>query len=313
MKEKIFAKVSSQLEMRRRYAEAVAQRAAKAAFSYPEIKHADTALRLLDFEIVKEQSAGKDVSALNEQRARFQKSYDEALKSRGFSQSDFVPKYACARCNDTGIIGSQRCECAKKLFCAEARKFAGLEVKAPFKFSDCNFSIIADENQREYLKSVYKTAKLYCKKFDFKKPLNMLLSGPAGTGKTCVASAIANELVERGAAVLFVSAFEFMNDMRACHFSPPSARAELIDDYLTADLLVIDDLGVEQVYANITCEYLLLVLSEREIRGKSTVITTNLGDAIAERYGDRIASRLTDKNKTITKNLWGEDLRGRKH
>jgi len=312
MRDKIFSKISDELIRRRRRAEAKAHGAANAAFSVPEIKEADAALRLLDFEIVKEKSAGADVSALKIKKENLSKEYENLLSRHGFSPQQFLPRYQCKLCNDTGTHDGLRCVCAMKLFPLEAKKYTNLTVKAPFKFSDCDFSVVSDSKQREYLQSVYKSAKVFCKKFSFNIARNMLLTGPSGTGKTCVASAIANELVERGVAVLFVSAFEFMNAMRECHFSPPAARGEHIEDYLNADLLIIDDLGVEQVYVNITCEYLLLVLCEREMRGKSTIVTTNLGDALSDRYGDRIVSRLTDKNKTMTKNLWGENLRGRK-
>ena len=62
------------------------------------------------------------------------------------------------------------------------------------------------------------------------------------------------------------------------------------------DLLVIDDLGTEQIYKNVTLEYLLSTISERILAQKHTIITTNLTpEELLDRYGDRLYSRLMDK------------------
>ena len=61
---------------------------------------------------------------------------------------------------------------------------------------------------------------------------------------------------------------------------------------------------------NVTKEYLYLVISERMLKSKSTLISTNL-DAknILERYGERIFSRLFDKTKSLLLRIEGHDLR----
>ena len=80
--------------------------------------------------------------------------------------------------------------------------------------------------------------------------------------------------------------------------------------YLDCDLLAIDDLGTEAIYKNVTLEYLYMVINERQIAGKHTLITSNLSvNRLAERYGERIASRILDKKTCYAAEFSGKDIR----
>jgi DNA replication protein DnaC len=37
------------------------------------------------------------------------------LKKINLSLSDLTPKYACEKCNDTGYVGTHRCDCFDKI------------------------------------------------------------------------------------------------------------------------------------------------------------------------------------------------------
>ena len=79
---------------------------------------------------------------------------------------------------------------------------------------------------------------------------------------------------------------------------------------IEADLLVIDDLGAEQVYRNVTSHYLLSLLSERELKNLSTFVTSNLSsEEILARYDERIFSRLFDKRLSAVITFSGKDMR----
>ena len=61
---------------------------------------------------------------------------------------------------------------------------------------------------------------------------------------------------------------------------------------------------------NVTVEQLFNLLNERQNRGLSTVISTNLEMAkFRERYTERIASRLRDNRSCKVINLLGKDIR----
>ena len=83
-----------------------------------------------------------------------------------------------------------------------------------------------------------------------------------------------------------------------------------MENILDVDVLFVDDLGTENVYRNVTAEYLFVVINERIARGKQTFISTNLSLAnIRTAYDERIFSRLVDKNVTFLAQLVGEDKR----
>ena len=82
-------------------------------------------------------------------------------------------------------------------------------------------------------------------------------------------------------------------------------------DYIfDCDLLIIDDLGTEVNNSFVTSS-LFLCMNERQIRSKSTVISTNLSlDKLQATYSERIMSRLISNYKII--HLFGEDIRIKK-
>ena len=125
-----------------------------------------------------------------------------------------------------------------------------------------------------------------------------------------LASATARTLIRRGHSAIVMSAAEFNSLMLKCHTSPYSEREGLLADVMSAEMLVIDDLGTEPRYNNVTCEYLLLVLDERTSKRLTTVVTTNLSpDRILHVYNERIYSRLFDKRRSLTLAFGGDDLR----
>ena len=79
---------------------------------------------------------------------------------------------------------------------------------------------------------------------------------------------------------------------------------------IDCDLLIIDDLGSEQKIKNVTDEYLLKILDEREKADKPVFVTTNLNEEqLKNSYNERVFSRLFNVNKTIISNIDGNDLR----
>ncbi|MDD4839412.1 MAG: ATP-binding protein [Clostridia bacterium] len=309
MRNKIYKIILNELQTLRKQEELYAQKKSDIAFAIPELKECDKAIRLNNFEMVKAEFEGKDTSAFKQNEIELSSMLNKSLLKYGYNYLDFEPQYTCPKCNDTGKIGNTYCECFNSRYLAKVKSIANLEVVAPFTFKDFDASKIFDISQFNFLEETYKKAKIYCKMFSPKKTQNMLLAGPAGTGKTCVASAIANELVNRGFTVIFISSYELFQKMKSCHFSLPEDRDQYLEDFLTVDLLIIDDLGVEPYLNNITEEYLLLIICEREVNCKSTIVTTNLSDQLVEKYGERIAYRLTNQRNTLIRIFEGNDLR----
>ena len=92
--------------------------------------------------------------------------------------------------------------------------------------------------------------------------------------------------------------------------TPLQLKTNLFTLLTGCDLLIIDDLGTEPIYKNVTEEYFLMILNERLLNKMPYIVTTNLTQAqLFERYGERILSRLNDKRSGKTTKIEGVDLR----
>jgi len=225
------------------------------------------------------------------------------LKELGISAE---PIFACTACGDTGYKGGVLCPCVKKLLAEVINRSSGLGVSADFAHTD--FSRFGENS--EYMLKLYHKMRDYCAAFPSDKRNTIVLFGGTGTGKTHLAACIAREVSLRGFGVVFVSAFKLNSIMLKIHTAPVEQKAGLLDSLLESDLLIIDDLGAEQIYKNVTLEYLTSIFDERKIARKNTLFTTNLSpDAILVRYGERFFSRLYDKSSSYSVEHKGRDSR----
>ena len=132
-----------------------------------------------------------------------------------------------------------------------------------------------------------------------------MLIGNVGTGKSYMASAIANALIEKGVKVKFTSFIEITNDI----FSA-SDKTKYVKSLNKYDLLIIDDLGTE-LSNSFTTSQLFLCLNERLLKKKSTIISTNLAlETFSDYYSQRTFSRITSNYKLLK--LIGDDIRLKK-
>lgn len=104
-----------------------------------------------------------------------------------------------------------------------------------------------------------------------KSNTNVILCGEVGTGKTHIASALALTACQSGYKVLFTSAVDIINKLRAAQQTNTLVRA--LRKYQNIQLLVIDELGYMPIDKN-SCDLLFQVFSSRYEK-KSTIITTN--------------------------------------
>lgn len=258
----------------------------------PELHNLDVEIRSL--ELNKRAGILIDESKLNELKTK----RDNYLKKLGIS---LETPFRCKFCKDTGITENKPCSCV-------------ISLVTPSYSPDCSFEnsdiSIFDDNDRPRVEKVYSVMKDFCKSFPQTKAKNIILLGRAGTGKTYLAACISNELLMAGFSVVFVSAFGFVNQMLKYHTAPVEEKLSYIMPMIDCDLLVIDDLGTENILRNVTIEYLYNVLNERIRLKKHNIITTNLDqEGLANRYGERIFSRLCDKRSSSWIVLAEKDVR----
>src|SRR5690606_23179897 len=116
----------------------------------------------------------------------------------------------------------------------------------------------------------------------------LLFMGSYGSGKTHLASAIANKVIEFGTPTLFLTVPDLLDWLRYSYGSYSGSFEERFEEIRNIRLLVLDDLGTQNTtpWAE---EKLYQILNHRYIHHLPTVITTN--QEMIEIEG-RIRSRL---------------------
>ena len=100
---------------------------------------------------------------------------------------------------------------------------------------------------------------------------DVLFIGPPGTGKTHLAQAIGYEAIKQGFTVCYRSIFDLVRDFLA--EDALQKRDRVLQAYLKADLLIIDDMGLRALPKH-SGEYLLEVIMRR-YETRSTIMTSN--------------------------------------
>jgi DNA replication protein len=227
--------------------------------------------------------------------------------------------YECSKCQDTGYIGNEKCNCLKQAIAD--LMYSDSNIKTILKqenFSNFSFRYYSDEYIDEVtglsplsnIQKVVASCKSFMKHFDVKHD-NLLLLGNTGVGKTFLANCIAKELLDRGYTVIYLTAFRLFDILEKYKFGKDADSsynaANQFDYILDCDLLIIDDLGTE-FYNSFTNSQLYLIINERLLRRKSTVISTNLSlSDINVNYSERVYSRIISSYSIHR--IVGEDIR----
>lgn len=215
--QKTLSERQKQIEAQRAASRALAQK----AFAIDEIAKANKAYIDAEFAAM----ASGDDKAKTAEKAH--EKYRKTLEKYGFSEKDFESKPSCPLCDDTGYAGGKVCSCVWDLYVENLKKECQIDERAKFSFEDCDLKKIRDEAQRKATSALYDSMKKYVVKFPTAKCKTLVFSGGVGTGKTCLASAMARAIVEKGYSVQFLSAYEFCSLMLKVHTSPISERNAL--------------------------------------------------------------------------------------
>lgn len=226
------------------------------------------------------------------------------LKAVGKDTSKIFPTFDCKNCNDTGFLtNGEMCECLKNLYHKNLMIETGLDLeKIPSlnqldlkKYGCCENEI---KNVVSHLLALTNS------QFN-----TVLFSGSTGTGKTYISKSFAKTLCENEILTRFYSASEINKIFCKAHFNINNID-EILSDLFSCEVLIIDDLGTEAKYKNITVEYFINLLSERQNKNKITLITTNLTlNDLKNIYTERFLSRILDKEISLKFAFQGKDLR----
>ncbi len=236
----------------------------------------------------------------------------ETLVSKGYTPDYLNLHYQCPKCKDTGFIGIEKCPCYKTKLIHLYYKNSELEEAVKYNnFNNFNLNLYSshklnDEKvtPRKNIEDILQfTMKEYLPNFK-DSDTNLLFYGSSGTGKTFLSWCIAKELLDRGFLVVYKTSDELLKALRDIKFNNDTDLENLL---VNCDLLIIDDLGSEQI-TDFTSAELFTLINKKLLKKKKMLISTNLSlPLITKRYSERISSRLIGEFKLFK--FFAEDIR----
>jgi DNA replication protein DnaC len=238
---------------------------------------------------------------------------------------------SCSRCKDTGWIlkevkGSlvaRRCNCFE-----ERRNEILLEQAAiPKRYANCFFKNFEPEHD-DSLRHALKIAKQFVKNYPV-QDIGLLFIGPCGVGKTHLAIAIINELIQQKSVSCYFCDFRELIRRIQNTYSPdsPLTESNILEPIFYKDILVLDELGAKRTTAWVE-ETIFYIVNNRYNNKKLTVLTSNYPDhpddeedfrvehfkkgekgeeTLVDRIGVRLRSRLYEMCKIVR--MDGDDYR----
>lgn len=209
------------------------------------------------------------------------------------------------------------CKCRQERKAQEEQKFRAEQLEMKIKgmrdtgFPDEENKLCRFENDLKSDQQSSVIAKNYAMNFFElqKKGKGLVFFGSCGTGKTFLASCIANALIDKGIPCLVTSVSRIVNHLSGLY----SGKQEYIDSLNNFELLVLEDLGTERdtEYMN---EFIYNIIDGRYRSNKALIITTNLTPAQLQKPSEigraRIYSRVLEM--CIPVEVVGADMRRKK-
>lgn len=156
----------------------------------------------------------------------------------------------------------------------ELKRQSGIEGR--YKAADFEKFAVNKENDE-----VFQSCLRYAVHYDQIQPrgLGMYLYGVSGAGKTYLAACIANTLLNAGRQVVFVNVNTILTEIRYAYSQRGSERP-IIERYVTADLVIFDDIGTEKYTkasesVSFAQDKFFQIIDGRYIRQKPTIFTSN--------------------------------------
>lgn len=266
----------------------------------------------------------KLLNDLESKKQNLLKEKKEIYSSLKVSEEYFYPHFECKLCKDTGYIthnySTTMCSCLKqRLFDLEYNTINTFDIRNNTfdKFSTDIYSSIPNKDKygsplspKKNIEIIKKLSTNFINNFDNPNEKSLLFTGNTGLGKTFISTCIANELLKKGKTVLYQTAPIMLDSIISSKLGK-STDFNIIKNLYSVDLLIIDDLGTENLN-NMSFSELFTLLNARLLnqnnRSTKTIISTNLSlDNIASTYGERIISRFIGGYNICY--FFGDDLR----
>lgn len=237
------------------------------------------------------------------------------LKGAGYPDNYLDPEYSCPICKDTGYTGSKKCVCFKNKLLMESYTVSSLgniiesENFGTFDLNCYSDIFIPEHNAspRENMLSIVNKAKAFCKDPNGE---NLLFYGGPGLGKTFLCSCIAKELMDKGETIIYTTGWQLFQKISDAVFRSEDSEdtySDVMEDILTCDLLIIDDLGTEHINSFTSAEF-FNIINQRLNNNRSVILSTNLSpEELYDKYSERAVSRIMGGYKALL--FFGDDIR----
>ena len=322
----VYSKAYNMLDARRNRANAECEeRKAKIYAQLPRVEEIEKELSSNALKAARAVFAGGDAKAqlkiLADKSAVLKSELESLLLGAGFDKNALEPHFTCPVCNDRGTIEKDNktltCNCFKELLkecaCQEVNSLSPLKLST---FESFDLKYYPDAENSEGINPMRRMAQIlsYCKSYaqSFKQDSrSILMRGATGLGKTHLSLSIANELLQKGFSVVYVSAPDILFQLERAHFSYEYEKEqELISTLCECDLLIIDDLGTEFATAY-TNTQIYNIFNNRILRSKPVIINTNLTiKELEAAYTQRFVSRIMGTCDKL--DFYGRDIRPQK-
>ncbi|MBE6884193.1 MAG: ATP-binding protein [Ruminococcaceae bacterium] len=317
--DEVYEAARQKLAERRKAAEDSCERLRREIYlKLPQIREIDAqmmgdAVKIIEY--ARMALSGEDTSSkaefLKEKNLARQRQRAEILRKNGYPADAPTPRYVCGKCEDTGYVGTRRCECHEALLRAEAAaRITGASMLMECSFENFSLDYYSDKSippqnivPREIMTRVFGICRDYAENFSGRSG-NLLMIGGTGLGKTHLSMAIARRVIEKGQGVVYCSAYNIFAQLQKEQY----ARGDdTLSGIMDCDLLILDDLGSE-VVNQFSVAQVNSIVNSRIISGKPTIINTNFSvNELEKLYTERFISRIIGSYRRLS--FVGKDVR----
>jgi len=296
--------------------------------SNPKLQQIDDELNTLSINTAKSILQNNSKEYLEELKLKIENLKTEKqkiLKSLGLPKDYLKPFYNCNMCKDTGYVfgngKTSMCNCLKQqIYNIEYNQKNENIIKNQI-FDNFNINLFSGEinekkynsniSPRENILDIKKAAIDFINNFDNENTKNLIFSGGTGLGKTFLSNCIVNDLLEKGKTVMYQTAPVMLDNLIADLFAKPENQTGISKNLLTVDLLVIDDLGTENLNSLKFTELYKIINTRLLSKKTKTIISTNLDlRGLFQTYDERLASRFVGYYDIYR--FYGDDIRLKK-
>ena len=215
---------------------------------------------------------------------------------------------------------ARRCAC----FFRKQKKILVDQARIPKRYRECTLDGFEIHNPSH--KDALKISKKFVENYPAQE-VGLLFIGPCGVGKTHLAAAILNEVMNTKKARGYFCDFRELIRSIQSTYSQDSGLSEtdVLNPVFRSDVLVLDELGAKRTTAWVE-DTIFYIINNRYNNRKLTVFTSNYLDSeedeeedrrdaffkkndetLLDRIGVRLRSRIYEMCRVV--NIWGDDYR----